>query len=1024
MKPLMLKLQAFGPYAEVETVDFRPAIESGLFGIYGNTGAGKSTLFNAISFALFGQAADKEKDLTTLRSGHAATNLKTIVELIFSEGEKSYLVRRWPSQNRPKLKGEGEIKEPHKAELFDITGIALSDISESNSGTVLKETKAREVDAKIIEILGYGPRQFNQIVLLPQGRFEAFLTAKTAERVAILSELFDVSLYKELTVKMIEKSKEAEDRVRADRQACAAQLKMHDFDTVDELIEGITVAAADFDEKAALSKSATETTALHQKALDKAVALSGLYRTYDLGHLKIQTLEGKKVEMDQVRTNKSMAEKCQLLIEPQKHVFRATEAFRIAGEQLTQSRSDHNAAIEHANRAKAVMDALEQQAGQVEVDKKSAIAYERYQGLLSAAAEIGSELDQKRMHCQDDQTTLDQDKTKISVLSQKQQSLKEKLVAVQANDMERVRMSVEQQNLTARRANALNFEQRRGALLTAQTNLTIAKESAVRSSQELEQEQKRYKKVEAKLSAVQSLHLANKLVDGEACSVCGSLEHPAPANGSPERQGLNEEFNASDEMKTRAENTNRENLTQLEVKKSTLKDCQTEFDACPPSIENSSDLQTQIGKVQTALEALGAYQDAALIQSGINECDIQLAELSKVKDSAVIAVQASKSDVDLAQQAFDLKQAEVPENLREVAVLNNALSALNQKMTTYSLELKAGSEQLIQANQDVIAAAQRVETASAYRTQTDEDMKKVQIDFAMMLKEAEMPEEYFEGWKAHIEHIQTYMETLKNYEQDLAHARGEIASNLTAIDGQARPVLENFNQLRDEHKNASDAAARQATLAEGHHSNLVTLQATIKSEYDRIEKVQKESADVRELASTFNGAVGPRVTLETFAIASMFELVLAAANQRLMPMSRGRYKLERDSDGKGVARRGLGITVFDVEFGTSRPTYTLSGGEKFMAALSLALGLSDVVESLSGNIRLEALFIDEGFGSLDTENDTGTLGDVLQTLTTMVGNTRAVGLISHVGIVKQEIPNGYYIHSGPDGRSTIETRML
>jgi exonuclease SbcC len=180
---------------------------------------------------------------------------------------------------------------------------------------------------------------------------------------------------------------------------------------------------------------------------------------------------------------------------------------------------------------------------------------------------------------------------------------------------------------------------------------------------------------------------------------------------------------------------------------------------------------------------------------------------------------------------------------------------------------------------------------------------------------------------------------------------------------------------------------------------------------------------LRNIAAATNGDNPHALTLETFAIGAMFEQVLKAANLRLGPMTTNRYQLERDIDGGGRGRRGLGIQVLDAHTGKTRPTTTLSGGETFIAALALAIGLADIVESISGKVRLETIFIDEGFGSLDTENGTGTLDQVLHILNTLVSQNRSVGLISHVPLVQEAVSNGFYVRKGLTG-STIEVREV
>jgi DNA repair protein SbcC/Rad50 len=215
----------------------------------------------------------------------------------------------------------------------------------------------------------------------------------------------------------------------------------------------------------------------------------------------------------------------------------------------------------------------------------------------------------------------------------------------------------------------------------------------------------------------------------------------------------------------------------------------------------------------------------------------------------------------------------------------------------------------------------------------------------------------------------------------------------------------------------------QRVKAERHLENLETLQRVIEQEQKRLETLELESEPLRELAGLCSGGNTSKLELETFAIAAMFDRVLDAANRRLRPMTKDRYRLHRDEGGSGKSFRGLGISVFDLETGKARLPSTLSGGETFIAALALALGLSDVVESVSGKVHLDTIFIDEGFGSLDTDDEAGTLEQVLQVLTQLVSPSRAIGIISHVKAVQDRIPNGFYVHKDVGG-SRIEPRGL
>jgi exonuclease SbcC len=235
--------------------------------------------------------------------------------------------------------------------------------------------------------------------------------------------------------------------------------------------------------------------------------------------------------------------------------------------------------------------------------------------------------------------------------------------------------------------------------------------------------------------------------------------------------------------------------------------------------------------------------------------------------------------------------------------------------------------------------------------------------------------------------------------------------------------MEPFRLSCNQAQAAADDAARHSAEAQQKHRSLMDLQTSLADELKSLQGLEQASGSLRGLAEAFDGQNELRTTLETFAIGAMFDQVLEAANLRLDPMTGGRYRFERDTVSVGGrSKRGLDVRVHDIQTGRAREIITLSGGETFIAALSLALGLSDVVEMTHGAIRLDTIFIDEGFGSLDTENDAGTLDQVLQVLQDIVGERRSVGLISHVPLVQQAVPNGFSVRKGVNG-SVIESRM-
>ena len=387
MRPVRLTLQAFGPYPGRVVIDFRDAIEAGLFGIYGQTGSGKSTIFSAMTFALFGEAAKAEQEAPSLRSDHADPDVVTEAELVFDIGERRYVVLRQPDQMRPKVRGEGETRSAHEAYLFDATGMALEAIADAARGKIVAEKKVRDVDAAVIEMLGYGSEQFRQIVLLPQGRFEKFLSAKTKERLEILRELFDVSLYEKLMADLKSAADEAERQVRDERELCARQLAAEGFESTDALIAGIETATSKCAELRAIERTTKATAEVAEKALRQAEAIEEKFGAAEKMRERLRALEARKDDVEALAEQVRQAERARGLIDVGERV---RDAEREVGEAESAREKADGAAQLAAREAEKAAEALlreEDRAGEVETLRRRSDELERYGRILEAAAD-------------------------------------------------------------------------------------------------------------------------------------------------------------------------------------------------------------------------------------------------------------------------------------------------------------------------------------------------------------------------------------------------------------------------------------------------------------------------------------------------------------------------------------------------------------------------------------------------------------------------------------------------------------
>lgn len=424
-----------------------------------------------------------------------------------------------------------------------------------------------------------------------------------------------------------------------------------------------------------------------------------------------------------------------------------------------------------------------------------------------------------------------------------------------------------------------------------------------------------------------------------------------------------------------------------------------------------------------AIDELGDIADVTLLAKEVDELrDCKLTASTKLQQANSTLGNATTAEA-LSRQGYADRIASVPETLRDANVLQAAIGTAKADLDRRKKAISDALEQQQIAQAALIKAEATLQNASTSLNDCVDAVKRKQAAFEARLIELGISETAYRAAIPDIDLIGELEGSIVEFDKNLAAARGRQTAATNAVGSAQRPTMEPFRLSCNQAQAAADDASRHSAEAQQKHRSLLDLQTSLADELKNLQSLEQSSGALRGLAEAFDGQNELRTSLETFAIGAMFDQVLEAANLRLDPMTSGRYRFERDTVSVGGrSKRGLDVRVHDIETGRAREIITLSGGETFIAALSLALGLSDIVEMTNGAIRLDTIFIDEGFGSLDTENDAGTLDQVLQVLQNIVGERRAVGLISHVPLVQQAVPNGFTVHKGVNG-SQIEVRV-
>jgi len=1003
VRPLRLSLRAFGPFADTQVIDFRPALERRLFGIYGPMGAGKTSILDGLCFALFGESSGQERQGEDLRSHHASAEVETQAELVFDVGGKRYHLVRRPRQTVRGRRVGTLVERAHWAALYDATGMAVDDIGPDNPGVALEERKVEAVADRLQAILHYSAAQFRQVVLLPQGQFRQLLTASSDQRSAVLRGLFDVSLYERFVERLKAEASALRDAVGQGRTQIEAHLAAQDASD----LEGLNQALADAAEQAMAQARLRDAEAQHRDrlrtALQTAQALAGRFAEHDAARAAVAALLDEQGKIEDLNVRHAAAAKAETCA--------AADARAAAAAQtLTTAATARRTALEEAER----LDALAAAAAD-RLDQSAALQPER-----DAAVALVTGLDAYRTRLENARPLKDHALASASARAGAASALAsaQSARAAAAEVLEQSLAQHARAQQQALRAEALetalalarkehetavDFEDAVKAVerLSALTASAQARLAAARL--DLAKARSAEEAAETALSEAQASHLALVLVEGQPCLVCGSEAHPHPAKPAVDGQDLEQVRRVARTLRQDADTAERQAAEAAAMIEGEGKGADTRLRALKAPPRAAEQVAADCVRLEQDLAQLLAADLAGLAQAleaaqgAVGTADEALAE------TRTAFALADKDDA-AAKAAFEAALSDVPKDLRDetrlTAARTQAIANRDQMLERHAGALAAERS----ASEAAKVAAATAEAAGQREGELEVTAKAEAIALEAALSAAGFDAAGYETAKADAPHLETFAAQIRAFGERAAAAADRRDRAAAAIADQARPDL----ALAEAALVAADtrlAGLEQAVSTIG--MRLGQLEAT----RDIVAKLEDELAlateryrVLGELSNLSDGRNAHRLRLRDFAIAATFDLVLEAANLRFSRMSRGRFALQRKLEGgDGRVRSGLDIEVYDAHTDQKRDAHTLSGGEGFLASLSLALGLSDVVQAESGGVRLDAIFIDEGFGHLDDE----TLDIALETLRDLVGQDRAVGVISHVDGVKQQILAGF-----------------
>lgn len=1035
MRPIKLVMTAFGPYSDVEVVDFGELNEKKLFLITGATGSGKTTLFDAISYAMYGQASGDLRTGESLRSQFAPDDRLTEVTLEFELKGMIYYVQRSPKQYRPKSRGEGLTEHSPKATLT---------IYDGDPKTII--TGVKHVNDKIESVVGINAEQFKQIMMIPQGEFRKLLVSDSQEREKVLQKLFDTSIYNTIQFKLDMQAKKQYGVIKEQkiiRDTHISGINCTDEEQLKELIKAedrhiseiivLTEVMMARDQDVCLElnqhiQQAQKKVDTHIVNKEKAKEMNHKIEQREQTRIKLEAKRNRSDEMLLVGQKVESAEKA-LLIAPteeqyglrkdellvkQNELEKCFIKIQTSENNLEKIKNDFEKT--QSTEAMAKREARQETLVKLKSYKSKVEQIEAVKASIVRTRKLFNKSDEAREHY----TTFIEKSNKTLAELREQKDIAHKAGIMYLEKREaytKIERVLEKLNKKLELQNSLKNEQ-----------VNYKKQDTDRERMQVayQVETDDYKRHKINFFMNQAAILAKELEEGEPCPVCGSTVHVELAQfleGALSEEALEaKEVN----LKILEENYNNKcnDIARLEERIRKLTEQDTELNNELEDALSKGSLETLIrervsGIKQLKKEEKDLYKLSKTLETITKELEQLLHKVQKTEEEKVEneGIHASLSK-ELTTEETNLESiyADVPEAIRTIKALTEAIQKTIRLKEAEDKKLELARNRFDQARADLLEVTTLKGQLERSIVVDNDNIKKVKEALEAKIITANFADliQYSEA-KLSEATIKTYKNQLKEYEQTLHLLKQQYADLLMKTkDSQVVDMAFYDEKIAELYKTISLLTDDYGTVKSKIDNNTQIIKEVVKIGQE-IGKQEKSYNIIGHLAKIAQGNNKVRMTFERYVLAAFLEDILVAANIRLKKMTQGRYLLSRTAELQRKNKQsGLELEVYDHYTGKSRHVKTLSGGESFKASLSMALGLSDVVQSYAGGVKLDTMFIDEGFGTLDQES----LDSAINCLIDLQNSGRLVGIISHVQELKERIDTRLEVHSSSHGSYT------
>lgn len=1018
MKPEVLTICAFGPYQKKIRLDFSILSEQPFFLIHGATGAGKTSIFDAICYALYGEAATEARTPRMLRNREAGPEVDTYVDLTFCVRDTHWHIRRNPEYMRKAKRGTGLARQAPEVVLERL-----------EDGRVMESwTRDGEVQARIVRLLGFQCKQFRQVVLLPQGEFRRFLMADTSARKEIMKVLFNTEIYQKLEDKLKEKA--AEVSKSYDGIAEKQRLYLAEANAKDEA-EFAALLAAREQQTAALVK---RTAALQsrkeacEKERDAARDTMAKFTQADKAAEELQKWERIVPEDEEAKAMLDRADRAAALMDLANQLQVARQDAAKRGQDLEDLKQQGKKLAAAYKQAEERFARIQQQKPAHDAEREELIVL---QGLLKVARELEQakrDAAAKRAASEKGQQEATAAKQRLVAAEQELKAEQQQSESLQKEAAGVDALKLRQQNLLAEKEKAAAAARSEALVREAAADYEQAEQAAKKAETEWQAARAELAHLRELAKEARAVLLAEHLEEGEPCPVCGATHHPKLAEAVT-KVVTDKMLKAKEADVSSFEQRHQAAAARAQEKSGKLAAAKAEAEALVKQLagREPAELAAELAKVKTALQ--GAQKAAEGYGSLMKAIERKQQEQKQQQERAAALEQraaASAAEAAAAAALVQDKQAQLAG--RELpAEPQELVHQYQQREASWQAAEKAA----VAAEQDYHSLDTHYHAAqSAWKTKREELLRSqqqaaaLQQSFAGRLAQAGFADEAayeaaLQGrWRAS-DYRDKVRRELLSHEQALHTARTNLANCQKTIEKLEKPDLAVAEDAASAAQAAWQQALRESSAAETVLRSWQKRQKDLDALREQSGELTQTYALITGLSELASGKTGSRVSFQTYVLHSLLDDVMEMANQRLLIMSRGQYELHSGQRQRANQQGGLDMEIFDHYSGYARPLATLSGGESFLASLALALGLADVVQACAGGVRLDTMFIDEGFGTLDSE----TLDVALKALFELQKSGRLIGIISHVEELRSRIPARLEVTKTKSGGSTAHFEL-